>query len=378
MLLGVRHVSDVVIMIFALCCQAFVAQRLAPARWRDTAPLERLLHLSYFFLLTGALLQLLMVCGQVLPPAAQWWRGVALAWGFSMVGAALLAMLLPHPAPPNASRRLFLGTATRTVIAAPMFIAGFGSSIERFQLHLEEVDIRLPRLPKDLDGLRIVQLSDIHLSPFLSPRQLERAIGLANETKAHLAVVTGDLVSYEGDPLDEALRQVAGLKAEAGIWGCHGNHEIYANAEDYATEQGRRLGIRFLRGENEVLRFGGASLNLAGVDYQRFGKDYLRGDERLAVPHATNILLSHNPDVFEAAARKGFHLTLAGHTHGGQVNVEILREHCNIVRFFTPYTRGLYYRDGSAAYVNRGIGTVGIPVRFGSRPEVTLIRLCAT
>jgi predicted MPP superfamily phosphohydrolase len=96
------------------------------------------------------------------------------------------------------------------------------------------------------------------------------------------------------------------------------------------------------------------------------------------LPGATNSLLSHNPDVFPVAAAKGFDLTIAGHTHGGQINVEILNRDVNIARFFTPYVYGLYRKDRAAAFVTRGIGTIGIPSRLGAPPEVALLRLCAT
>ena len=95
-------------------------------------------------------------------------------------------------------------------------------------------------------------------------------------------------------------------------------------------------------------------------------------------PDATNILLSHNPDVFAVAARQGWDLTLAGHTHGGQVNVEILNQSLNAARFFTPYIYGLYRQGRSSIWVTRGIGTVGVPARLGAPPEVAFIRLCAT
>jgi predicted MPP superfamily phosphohydrolase len=89
-------------------------------------------------------------------------------------------------------------------------------------------------------------------------------------------------------------------------------------------------------------------------------------------------LLSHNPDVFPVAAQKGFDLTLAGHTHGGQINVEILGENLNVADFFTPYTKGLYTSGSSSVYVNSGLGTIGMPVRIGAPPEITLIRLCSS
>ena len=97
---------------------------------------------------------------------------------------------------------------------------------------------------------------------------------------------------------------------------------MYARCEDLTEREGARLGIPFLRGRAQSLRFGGALLNVAGVDYQRFGHGYLQGAEHLLVPGAYNWLLSHNPDVFPVAAAKGYDLTLAGHTHGGQVSVE--------------------------------------------------------
>ena len=116
-------------------------------------------------------------------------------------------------------------------------------------------------------------------------------------------------------------------------------------------------------------------LNVAGVDYQRSAKDYLPDAEKMVAPGAFNMLLSHNPDVFPVAARQGYDLTLAGHTHGGQVAVEILGQSINPARFFTPFVYGLFRRGAAAAYVTRGIGTIGVPVRVGAPPEIALLRL---
>jgi predicted MPP superfamily phosphohydrolase len=192
-----------------------------------------------------------------------------------------------------------------------------------------------------------------------------------------LAVITGDLISSRGDPLDACIRQLARVKADAGVFGCMGNHERYAKVEDYAEKAAAAVGIRFLRHDARQLRFGRSVLNLAGVDYQwSAGKrDYLRNAERMVVPGACNVLLSHNPDVFPVAVRQGWDFMLAGHTHGGQVTVEILDQSINPARFLTPYVYGLYRLEGSAAYVTRGIGTICIPARIGAPPEISLIRL---
>ena len=126
------------------------------------------------------------------------------------------------------------------------------------------------------------------------------------------------------------------------------------------------------------LKYAGAQVNLAGVDYQRFNRPYLTRAEELVDPAAFNMLLSHNPDVFPVAARKGFPLTISGHTHGGQVRVEILQQDLNVARFFTHYVDGLYRQGDSSIFVSRGIGTIGLPARIGSPPEVALITLCRT
>jgi predicted MPP superfamily phosphohydrolase len=314
-----------------------------------------------------------------------WFRGLAITWAMLsvlwmlawLVWRGLAAILRPaQPSTHDGARRGFLKAAGAALFVAPAAAIGYGVFVQRFNIRMREQKIIIPGLAQDLDGLRMVQLSDIHLSPFLSERQLAHCVAMANETYPHLALVTGDMITMPRDPLDACLQQLAGLRAEAGIFGCLGNHEVYAHAEDYATEQGARLGIRYLRLEAARLKFGGAVMNLAGVDYQQFRKPYLTGAEKMIEPGVLNVLLSHNPDVFPVAARQGFDLTVAGHTHGGQVRVEILREDLNVARFFTHYVDGLYREGDRSIFVSRGIGTIGLPARLGAPPEVALLRLC--
>jgi uncharacterized protein len=307
-----------------------------------------------------------------------WIRGGALAWCFASTGAYVMFELWRRVPKFRNDRRGFIQAAGAAFVAAPFAVVGFGILVQRKDFRLREIRVPIANLPKDLDGLRIAQLSDIHLSPFLSEQELARAVAMANEVRPHLAVVTGDLISSPGDPLDACLFQLTKLRADAGTLGCLGNHEVYAQVEEETTRKGARLGIPFLRQQSRVLRFGNACLNISGVDYQKMGGNYLRGAERMIVPGATNLLLSHNPDVFDVAAGQGWDLTLSGHTHGGQVSVEILNQTLNAARFFTPYIYGLYRQGLSSIWVTRGIGTVGLPARLGAPPEVVLIRLCAT
>ncbi|MBZ5612137.1 MAG: metallophosphoesterase [Acidobacteriia bacterium] len=308
---------------------------------------------------------------------ATWLECAAIMGTLGML-AVYLTLLLPRAATGfRSERRSFLKTAGASLCVAPAAGTVFGI-ITRNWFQLSEVRVPIPNLPQDLDGLRIVQITDIHLSPFLSEAELARAIDMANATRAHLALVTGDLISRRGDPLDACLRQLGRLRAEAGVLGCLGNHEVYTETEDYVTARGRDLGIQFLRSQSRLLRFGGASINFAGVDYQKYANPYLRGAERMIAPGAVNVLLSHNPDVFPVAAQQGYALTIAGHTHGGQVNVEILHQNIDVARYYTPYVRGLYTQASSSVYVSSGLGTIGVPVRIGAPPEVSLLRLCAT
>lgn len=306
---------------------------------------------------------------------ADWVRGIAMLWAIVTGGLfAGVGLLRRVPAFSPSRRRFLVGTA----MAAPAVIVGAGSLGERHRIRVVENETAFPNLPADLDGLRIVQLSDIHLGPFLEESELRRAVAMANELRPHLALVTGDLITARADRLSDCLRALAGLQAEAGVLGCLGNHEIMARCQGRCKEEGARLGIEFLRREARLLRFGGAVLNVAGVDYQRMWRPYLVGAGELRAPGAFNLLLSHNPDVFPVAARQGWDLTLAGHTHGGQVTLGILQQYVNIARVFTQYVYGLYYEGASALYVNRGIGTVAVPARIGAPPEIALIRLCAT
>ena len=311
-----------------------------------------------------------------------WVRGVAYAigttWGVTSAASLILNYLVTRvanavsPAESPARR-----AALRTAIAAPFAAVAFGGIVERTNFHVREIDLPVPNLHPDLENFRIVQISDLHVSPFLSVRQAGRVVDMANELRAHLAVVTGDLISEVGDPLDETIRELARLRADTGVLGCMGNHELYARAQQHTKREAAKYGIEFLRHEARQLRWGNGLLNVAGVDYQNSQNKpiYLRGAEQLIVPGVPNLLLSHNPDVFPVAVAKGYDAMLAGHTHGGQVTVEIFSQTANFARFVTRYVRGLYRIDGRSCYVTPGIGTIGMPVRLGARPEISLLRL---
>ena len=295
----------------------------------------------------------------------------------------------------DASRRSFFRYATILAGGFPFLAATYGFAAGRLRYTVERVDVPIANLPPELDGLRIAQLSDIHIGDYMPPVEIARAVAMANDLNPDISMVTGDFVSSEGDPLDACIHELAKLHAPLGVWGCNGNHEIYAGVEDEAERLFRENGMQLLRARNRVIEHNGSRFNLIGVDYQR---DHMVSGERTGPMLAEienvvrrdmpNILLSHNPNSFHRAAELGIELSLAGHTHGGQVKFEIVDHSVSPARLISPFVAGLYNlpmadprqvsANGSpkaALYVNRGLGTFGFPVRIGVPPEVTLLTL---
>ncbi|MCC6537757.1 MAG: metallophosphoesterase [Bryobacterales bacterium] len=315
-------------------------------------------------------------------PPVEWLKAAGLGWG-AISGAAWVIdwvwrrWLQPRPAV-QGRRQLLLQAGRAAATGAPALALGYGTFLERYRFRAVEQRIKVKGLPKDLDGVRLAQITDIHFGAFFTRRDLDYAVDMANAANPHLTLVTGDFISVHSDPLEECLERLRRLRASAGVWGCLGNHEIVARCEDYATLRASEQGLRILRGERAPVQIGNATLNLAGVDYQPKHRPYLKAAAALVQPGQFNVLLSHNPDVFGVAAAQGWDLTVAGHTHGGQINVEILGMSANVARFYTPYVYGHYQKEGRQIYVSRGLGTVGLPSRIGAPPEVSLLTLCAT
>ena len=367
---------------FLVCVTGFSLQVWMARKRRVTFILSIILALFLFITYLTMNENLIPPYRRSYPPVIRIWiPGLGMMWSCSMVFIWIVLTLrdmIPTLNPKfNPERRNLLQLSTGAFVAAP-FAAGAFGIVTRKKFVVNEVDVKVPSLPKDLANLRLVQLSDIHLSPFYLEQDLAHVVGVANDLRADVAIITGDLITDQHDPLDRCLLQLSRLKASSGIWGCMGNHERFADAEDYAELRGRMLGINVLRHKAARLKFGAHAINLVGVDYQSRRSPYLAEVEELVNVGDTNVLLSHNPDVFPAAISKGFDLVLAGHTHGGQINVEILDKNLNLADFSTQYTKGLYTEATSSIYVNSGLGTIGMPVRLGAPPEVTLIRLCAS
>src|SRR5919205_213319 len=243
---------------------------------------------------------------------------------------------------------------------------------EPYNLVVEQHAIRLRRLPRALDRLRLVQLSDIHHSPFTGRAQIERAIETANSLAPDIIALTGDYVSHEREYAAPCAEMLGRLRARCGVYAVLGNHDHWTDAA-LITDLFRAEGIRVL--VNEGIRFeaNGASFWLAGVD------DTMVGLEDFSLAHAgarddeMKLLLAHNPIVLRRAARASVDLVLSGHTHGGQVTWRGERSTVRGAR--KRLLKGLGRLSNTQIYVNRGLGTVVLPIRYGCPPEISLLEL---
>ena len=287
------------------------------------------------------------------------------------------------------ARRRFLERTAVLVSATPFVAAGYGLLYERQNVEVVRQRIRLARLPKAFEGFRIVQLSDTHLGPFTSADYIRRCVAITTGLEPDLIALTGDYVCWDPNAQGEAVRVLAGLRAPHGVFGCMGNHEADVGIEDSITRLFAAQGIRMLRQERAPIRRGDETLNLIGIDH---GSDLasehtqeVEGDRRLqqlkvlVMPNTVNILLIHYPQAF-GDHELGIDLTLSGDIHGGgQLSLDFIHRGLNLGSLVgVPYIRGLYKNGGEQLYMNRGIGISGLPIRFGARPEITLLELART
>lgn len=286
------------------------------------------------------------------------------------------------------SRRQFVRTTTTALGTLPFAGGFYGMLFGRVHLEVTRRRVRLERLPRGFEGFRIVQLSDIHIGPFMTRAEIRRVVGVAQRLRGDLIALSGDYISWDPTTQGAVVEALSGLRAPYGILGCLGNHEAWTGVEDSIARLFRVQGIRILRHQSAIVRAGGDELNVIGVDFQTHRpalarhkgivRQYLAGVERLVRKNTANILLSHNPNTFDRAAELAIDLSLAGHTHGGQVALEFISPQLAPTRLITPYVAGWFGKPGGQLYVNRGIGTIGPPIRWGAPPEITLFELTRT
>ena len=266
------------------------------------------------------------------------------------------------------------GTPLRA-LALNLTQAARAALTEPYMLTVEHQQINLRRLPKALEGFRIVQLSDVHHGPFSSKAQIERAVETANRLKPDIIALTGDYISRERQYAAPCAEMLGRLKARYGVYAVLGNHDHWTDAA-LITDLFRAEGITVLINEGMRFEQQGAAFWLAGVDDTMVGLEDLPLALAGAAKNEMKLLLAHNPVILRRAARAAIDLVLSGHTHGGQV---AWRSDSNASgRPRRRLLKGLGRKGNTQIYVTRGLGTVVLPIRYGCPPEVSLLELrCA-
>lgn len=280
-------------------------------------------------------------------------------------------------------RRKIIETSAWTLASIPFFMVSKGLFSTTHDFTVRNADIYLPNLPKGLDGLKIVQLSDLHLGSFYDYSSFQEVRRLTNNLKPDILMITGDFVNSKPSELKANYIDLQSLSADIGIFSCLGNHDHYMKDYEHTTlvKALNDAGANLLINRNDRLIINNSPLNIIGVDNlgmrQKFG-DFNKAYENVN-KEETSILLCHDPTNWDLHIRNKYpaDLTLSGHTHGGQVAWEFNGFEFKPAKFVYRQSEGLYKNGKNQLYVNRGIGTVGPPLRIGVKPEITEIILKA-
>jgi hypothetical protein len=273
------------------------------------------------------------------------------------------------------SRRLTLNRTNAALVLLSVALAVWGYFQAIGVPPVKQVSVVIEGLPADLHGLKIVQLTDLHVGATLGRPFVEAVVERVNRLEADMVVITGDLVDGPAALLADDVAPLAGLKARLGKFFVTGNHEYYSGVMDWLAVI-RSLGLDVLINDHRLVAFKTSRLLMAGVADLRaaaFFPDH-RSDPFKAAAGApaadVRILLAHQPKSFFEGATAGFDLQISGHTHGGQFYPWTW-----VVGLFQPFVAGLFHHGPAQLYVSRGTGFWGPPLRLGSPSEITLLRL---
>jgi predicted MPP superfamily phosphohydrolase len=271
------------------------------------------------------------------------------------------------------------GSLATLSVAVAMVMASWGYTLGYRQLRVTRLDVATADLPPALDGLRIVHLSDLHLGPTAHRDVLREAFDRVNALDPDLVCVTGDLVDSPAADLDYWLPELNRLRARHGVFAVLGNHDRHAGADRVAAALRASTHWRLLRDEVACVEIEGDRLHLVGLEDRPGPETAVMLPSLVAgVPAGeARLVLVHQPSAFPAAAGLRVPLTLAGHTHGGQIAVPGF-PFLNPARvMMTRFDAGTFASGHSLLHVNRGLGTSGQRVRIGAPREITLVTLLA-
>ncbi len=287
------------------------------------------------------------------------------------------------------SRRKFI-TASTTIVSGYAFIGAGVGTIQKDKYTIEEQTIKIPGLPSEQKGTTAVLVSDIHSGPYMDFEQMKEYVDVINDMKPDMILIPGDLTNSqrnEAAPFAKAFRD---LKAKHGVYATFGNHDYFNDVEYINDVVKNETSIRMLRNEALLLDINGKPFSLMGTEDTRDSggrsnplvAKYITQTVNLANEQfkqnninsefVPKILLTHKPYLFDDVNDLNFNLMLSGHTHGGQVVFFKFGDlNLSFASAAHKYINGMYENNGKYLYVSRGIGTVGLPIRFNCPPEIT-------
>ncbi|HEX2973339.1 MAG TPA: metallophosphoesterase [Tepidisphaeraceae bacterium] len=280
------------------------------------------------------------------------------------------------PAATGPTRREVMLAAV--VAMPPLLTTGsVGASMARLDdFRINRLTVGIPDLPSALEGMTIAHITDVHTGRFTPASKLAAIVDRTNSLNADLVVLTGDLIDFNLSDLPTALEMVRGLRARVGMFMCEGNHDLIEDREEFELRV-KAAGVPLLLNESALISIHGHPVQMLGLRWGREGRhdsqierdmeSLMRLRQRSVFP----ILLAHHPHAFDSAAQAGIPLTLAGHTHGGQL---MLTRDFGAGSLMFRYWSGLYQRAGSSLVVSNGVGN-WFPLRINAPAEIVHITL---
>ena len=272
------------------------------------------------------------------------------------------------------SRRQFLSSVIAAPLVAISGTAAYARLIEPYNYLVSETDILIRDLPAAFESFRITHLTDIHHSRILGLNEVRRVVSLAQQTRPDMFVLTGDYSTSYRRYIEPCAEALAALNAPEGVWAVLGNHDHYTDPE-LTTRALQRHHIAVLNNAHTTLQRGSDAIQLSGIDDWTWNAvNWERAFSGLKTSTPT-ILLSHQPTVLDFEQTQNVSLILSGHTHGGQLSFPFLGAPARFATADLKYSRGLFRRGDTQLYVSTGTGVIGLPLRFGVRPEIAVLRL---
>lgn len=312
-------------------------------------------------------------------------------WGFSKITTNTSETAI---AGTGISRLKFLNQVALGMAAIPL--AGFVWGMVRgaFNYKVHNVKVVLPNLPESFNGLKIIQISDIHCGSFVSDKPLEEAVKIINAQKADIVLFTGDLVNNIASETDHLVGALSKIQAPLGVYSTLGNHDY----GDYVTWESKeakeknletlknvhaQLGWRLLMNEHVPIKKGDDEIAIIGIENWGGNLNFPKyGDMKKAhadtARYPVKLLLSHDPSHWNMQVKQEFKdvdITFSGHTHGFQFGIEIPGFKWSPSQYVYKQWAGLYQHENQYLYVNRGLGFLGYPGRVGIMPEITVMEL---